>query len=135
VAELEYAVLADFAAVDDQGALTVVGAHRAAFTVVGTPNQHVVCVGGRLFLARREPPALLSLGAVTPEGEVPVVAQWPVEARPGPLVDGRLAVSFAATLVAPVPAGGEYALTLSVNGELVRRLPFTVRDASRLPAG
>lgn len=130
MAELEYALLAEFAKVDDAGGLTLVGAHRAAYEVVGVPNQHVVCLAGRLFMGRREPAAMLSLGALTPEGEVPLVAQWAVEPRPAALENGRLPVCFAATLVAPVPAAGAYALSLSVNGELVRHLPFVVSDST-----
>jgi len=126
MAELDYAMVADFAKVEDDGALTLVGAHRATVRVAATPTQHVLYVAGRLFMARREPPALLSLGAVTPDGEVPVVAQWPVEPV-GPLAEGgRLPVCFAVTLMAPVPAAGDYTLALSVNGDLVRRLLFVV---------
>ncbi len=134
VAELDYAVLADFAVVTDDGSLTVVGAHRTTFRVAGAPTQHVVCVGGRLFLGRREPAAVLALGALTPDGEVPVVAQWPVEPRTGPspaaTEGGRLPVCFAVTVLAPVPRVGAYALVLSVNGEVRRRLPFVVVDTA-----
>ena len=97
-----------------------------------TPTEQVLGVGGRVFVARREPPAVLSLAASTPGGDVPVVAQWPVDPRSGTAVDGRLAVCFAVTLLAPVPAAGAYALTLSVNGEPARRLPFAVVDTSAL---
>ena len=128
VAELDYAVLAEFATLADDGALTLVGAHRASFRVARCPTEQVLGVGGRVFVARREPPAVLSLGASTPGGDVPVVARWPVDPRTAVAVEGRLAVCFAVTLLAPVPAAGPYTLTLSVNGEQVRRLPFAVVD-------
>ena len=134
VAELDYALLADFAVVTADGCLTAVGAHRSTFHVVGVPTQHVVCVGGRVFLGRREPAATLSLGALTPDGEVPEVARWAVEPRTGSsaagLEGGRVPVCFAVTLVAPVPRVGAYALVLSVNGEVLRRLPFDVVDTA-----
>ncbi len=134
MAELDYAVLAEFATLADDGALTLVGAHRTSFRVARCPTEQVLGVGGRVFVARREPPAVLALGARTPGGDVPVVAQWSVDPRSGVAVEGRLAVCFAVTLLAPVPEAGPYALALSVNGDPVRRLPFVVvEDAGGSP--
>ncbi len=130
VAEIEYAVLAQFASVAEDGTLTVVGAHRRIFEVAGVPGQHVLCVAGRVLLARREPPPVLSLGAMTPDGDVPVVARWPLEVPDVPMEDGRRPAAFAATLVAPVPSAGEYALTLHLDDDLLRTLPFTVVDTA-----
>ncbi len=130
MAEIEYAMLAQFASVAEDGSLTVVGGHRAVFEVAGVPGQHVLCVAGRVLLARREPPPTLSLGARTPDGDVPVVARWPLEVHDVPMEGGRRPAAFAATLVAPAPAQGEYALTLMINDDLVRTLPFTVVDST-----
>lgn len=130
MADIEYAVLAQFASVGEDGTLTVVGGHRSTFEVSSIPGQHVLCVAGRILLARREPPPMLSLGARTPDGDVPVVARWPLEVHDVPMEGGRRPVAFAATLVAPAPVTGEYTLTLLVNDDLVRTLPFTVVDSS-----
>lgn len=130
MADIEYAVLAQFASVGEDGTLTVVGGHRSTFEVSSIPGQHVLCVAGRILLARREPPPMLSLGARTPDGDVPVVARWPLEVHDVPMEGGRRPVAFAATLVAPAPVTGEYALTLLVNDDLVRTLPFTVVHTS-----
>lgn len=130
MAEVDHAMLARFACVEADGSLTVVGGHRATFEVAGVPGQHVLCVAGRLLVARREPPPTLGLAALTPHGEVPDVASWAVEVPRERTPEGRLPVSFAATLVAPAPCEGDYALVLSVNGDVVRTLPFTVVDTS-----
>jgi hypothetical protein len=127
MAELDYAVLADFARVDGDGTLTVVGAHRAVVVTAALPAQQVLSVAGRLWMGRREPPAQLSLGAVTPDGEIPVVADWSLE--PGAeQAEGssRWSASFAVTVVAPLAVTGSYALVLSVNGDVARTLPFSV---------
>ena len=129
MAEVDHAMLASSACVEADGSLTVVGGHRTVFEVVGVPGQHVLCVAGRLLVARREPPPTLGLAALTPRGEVPDVASWTVEVPRERTVEGRLPVSFAATLVAPAPSAGAYALVLSVNGDVVRTLPFAVLDA------
>ncbi len=100
MAELDYAVLADFARVDGDGTLTVVGGHRAVVVPPALPAQQVLSVAGRLWMGRREPAAQLSLGALTPEGEIPVVAQWMLE--PGAEQNegtGRWSASFAVTVV------------------------------------
>ena len=127
MAELDYAVLADFARVDGDGTLTVVGGHRTSVVVPDLPAQQVLAVAGRLWMGRREPPAQLVLGALTPEGEVPVVATWTLEPGPEQVEgSGRHSASFAVTVVAPVASTGGYALVLTVNGEVARQLPFTV---------
>ena len=129
MAELDYAVRADFARVDGDGTLTVVGGHRTAVTVPGLPAQQALAVAGRLWMGRREPPAQLSLGATTPEGDVPVVASWVLEPGPEQVEGaGRHSASFAVTVVAPVTAAGPHSLVLSVNGEVARQLPFTVAE-------
>jgi hypothetical protein len=127
VAELDYAVLADYARVDGDGTLTVVGAHRTVVTVPALPAQQVLAVAGRVWMGRREPSARLTLGALTPHGDVGVVADWPLD--PGPEQaegSGRSSASFAVAVVAPVAVAGGYALVLSVNGEVVRHLAFSV---------
>jgi hypothetical protein len=127
VAELDYAVLADYARVDGDGTLTVVGSHRAVVSVPALPAQHVLAVAGRVWMGRREPAARLSLGALTPQGDVGTVADWSLD--PGleqAEGSGRASASFAVTVVAPVEVIGAYALILSVNGEVARSLPFSV---------
>jgi hypothetical protein len=127
MAELDYAVLADYARVDADGTLTVVGSHRAVVVVTAVPAQQVLAVAGRVWMGRREPSARLSLGALTPLGEVGVVADWALDPGQEQVEGaGRSSASFAVTVVAPVESTGGYALVLSVNGEVVRQLPFTV---------
>ncbi|SDQ85835.1 hypothetical protein [Quadrisphaera sp. DSM 44207] len=127
MAELDYAVLADFARVDGDGTLTVVGAHRAVVLAPALPAQQVLSVAGRVWMGRREPAAQLSLGAMTPDGDIPVVAEWLLEPGPEQLEGtGRSSASFAVTVVAPLPVPGGYGLVLSVNGDVARTLPFTV---------
>jgi hypothetical protein len=64
------------------------------------------------------------------------VADWALdpglEQAEGP---GRASASFAVAVVAPVAVPGGYALVLTVNGEVVRHLPFTVVVDGGQPPG
>ncbi|PWJ47847.1 hypothetical protein SAMN06264364_13420 [Quadrisphaera granulorum] len=127
MAELDYALLADYARVDADGTLTAVGAHRTVIAVSQLPAQQVLAAAGRLWMGRREPAAHLSLSARTPEGDVGTISAWQV--RPGleqGEVPGRVSACFAVAVVAPLSSTGPHALVLSVNGEVVAELPFGV---------
>lgn len=127
MAELDHALLADYARVDADGTLTVVGGHRTTIAVPALPAQQVLAVAGRLWMGRREPAAQLALAARTPEGDVGTISAWPV--RPGleqGEVPGRVSAAFAIAVVAPLVAPGPHALVLSVNGDPVAELAFGV---------
>jgi hypothetical protein len=127
VAELDYALLADYARVDADGTLTAIGAHRAVIAVGALPAQQVLAAAGRLWMGRREPAAHLELSARTPEGDVGTIAAW--EVLPGleqADLPGRVSACFALAVVAPLSSTGAHVLVLSVNGEAVAELPFAV---------
>ncbi len=127
MAELDYALLADYARVDADGTLTLVGGHRTTIAVPGLPAQQVLAVAGRLWMGRREPAAQLALSARTPEGDVGTISAWPV--RPGLEqgdAPGRVSAAFAIAVVAPLTSTGPHDLVLSVNDEAVAQLPFAV---------
>lgn len=125
MAELDYALLADYARVDADGTLTAVGAHRTVIAVPQLPAQQVLAAAGRLWMGRREPAAWLELSARTPEGDVGTISAW--EVRPGlEQGEGRVSACFAVAVVAPLSTTGPHALVLSVNDEVVAELPFGV---------
>ncbi|TNM69170.1 hypothetical protein FHN55_05165 [Streptomyces sp. NP160] len=127
MAELDYALLADYARVDADGTLTAVGAHRTVIAVPQLPAQQVLAAAGRLWMGRREPAAWLELSARTPEGDVGTISAW--EVRPGleqSEASGRVSACFAVAVVAPLSSAGAHALVLSVNDAVVAELPFGV---------
>ncbi|MEH3076774.1 MAG: hypothetical protein PGN11_08825 [Quadrisphaera sp.] len=127
MADLDYALLADYARVDADGTLTAVGAHRAVIAVPQLPAQQVLAAAGRLWMGRREPAAWLELSARTPEGDVGTISAW--EVQPGleqGEAQGRVSACFALAVVAPLSSTGPHALVLSVNDVVVAELSFGV---------
>lgn len=128
---LDYAFLADFARVDPNGTLTVVGASFTMLQVEALPVGHLFSIAGRVRIADGSGPVALTAEVAGPEGSPRIGVQ--TELRQGDhavVYQGRVGVVFCLTTIYPIGREGLYTVTLSLEGRPVRHLAF---EASRLP--
>lgn len=126
---LDYAFLADFATVNPQGTLTAVG---ASFTYMQThgetlPLARQIAIAGRLRIAEGTPPVEVTFtfkgpGEEAPELKIDMVATHGEE-RP---YEGRVGILFAVNTPVPIMSAGLHRIWISIDGEVVRMLAFTV---------
>lgn len=131
MAEIDYAFLADFAKVEANGSLTVVGASWTHLTARILPAAHRMAVAGRIKARADEDPIQLSVTVSGPEGTFQITTQGELTARPDSVTygDGWVGHLFALDLQIPLPAPGLYTVNVEVAGGGDRRLAFEVSAA------
>lgn len=127
MAELDYAFLAEYAAVLD-GKLTAVGASYTHLTATSLPIQHVLYVAGRIRLTLGEEDSVaLGVKVRAPDDMFTLSLEGELShddaARP---YDGKVGMLWAVSVPMPLPKEGLYEVLVEVNGEQARRLAFDV---------
>lgn len=133
MAELDYAYLADFATVQE-GKLSAIGASFTHIAAVTFPSALQTSIAGRVRTSLNEGPIALGVKITPPGGEYEI--EFSGMLSPGdtirPYAGDRLGVLFAFNAGIPLPSAGLYEVTLSIEGQTVRRLAFDV-EAIRTP--
>jgi hypothetical protein len=125
MAELDFALLADYATVEG-GKLTVVGGCYLHVWQL-EPGPHVTYVAGRIR-ASDETEVLLGLSVTAPDHLYQITTESPLQAPDGPPYDGlHRSLVFAAQMTIPLVAEGRYELALSINGQPARTLAFQAK--------
>lgn len=125
-AELDYAFVAEFAKVD-HGALTAVGASYTEVLVKELPVGHMLCVAGRIRTQIEDPQPELTV-TMTPPGKkyrLEATGELPRDENAVPYSD-KIGYVFVLTTPLQLDEAGEYVVNISLDGEPVRRLIFTV---------
>lgn len=125
-AELDYAFVAEFAKVD-HGALTAVGASYTEVRVTDLPVAHLLCVAGRVRTHVDDPQPELSV-TITPPGEkyrLVASGELPRDDNAVTYAD-KVGYVFVLTTPLNLDDAGEYVVDISLAGQHVRRLIFTV---------
>lgn len=128
MAELDFAMLAEFARVDAAGLLTVVG---GSFDRVQTPGPGPVYPFALILRARLdEGEKSLSFEAqVTAPGKTGPVLGISGSSEVNPAaepLDGRYYVQSVINMGVPISTAGRYTVSVLLDGALVRELPFQV---------
>lgn len=127
MAELDYAYLADFAAVQD-GKISAIG---ASFTHVQTPSfpaAMTIGIAGRIRAHVGEGPVQVNVKVSAPDDSFDLELSGML--APGdqlrPYGDGKVGLLFALNTQVPLLTEGLYTFDILVNGEEARRLAFDV---------
>ena len=123
MADLDFALLADYAAVE-HGKLNILG---GCYTHVrqDQPGTHETYVAGRIRTTGNEAQISLGVSVAAPHNLYQITTESPVPAPEGPTYDGsHKSLVFAARLAVPLVKSGRYEVTLSINAEPVRTLVF-----------
>ena len=127
MAELDYAFLADYAAVEN-GRLTAVGASYTHASVASLEGSWVTAVAGRLRTQVGAEPVRLRI-VIGPE-EGPIQFRFESELQPDeharPYGDGTIGVLFASLFTLPILVDGMYKCDVYFDDFRVRTLRFEV---------
>lgn len=128
MAALDYAFLADFARVDPNGTLTVVGASWFHVQVASVPSVHRMAIAGRVRARMSETEVPLRLVIEAPGGTFTVGIEASLSPGPDsrPYGDGLVGHLFAVDSQIPLPTEGLYSVEVFVDGVSARRLAFDV---------
>ncbi|WP_037317169.1 DUF6941 family protein [Amycolatopsis orientalis] len=129
MAELDFAMLAEYARVDPAGLLTVAG---GAFDQIEAPGPGLVqrmALAFRLTFEPDEASTTLEIKINQPGNDSFALG---LSSTVSPQVEGRKIVTKPAVVMAvdmgfPVMAAGRYIVQIIVAGQLVKELPFDVR--------
>lgn len=125
MADLDYAFLADYAAVEN-GRLTAVGASYTHATVARLEGGWVTAVAGRLRTKVGAEPVQLNI-VIGPESGI-YSFRFEDELRPDeqarPYGEGTIGVLFASLFTLPILVAGMYKCDVYFDGVLVRTLRF-----------
>lgn len=131
MAELDYAFLAEYAQVDPTGKLTAVGASFTRVTPAGMPAAQLFFVAGRVRAREDEGPVALHVEITAPDKQLTIGLDSQLTAGPAVMpYDGKVGLLFAIGTVLPLNRPGLYWVTVSLDGEEVRRLAFDVVPTS-----
>lgn len=127
MAELDYAYLADYVALQD-GKLTAVGASFTFVQVESLPSFMDLGIGGRVRAKETECPVPMDITVSGPTDSYQM--SYNGDLNPGPMhrpyAGGTVGLLFALNLQVPLDAAGLYEITISIEGRSVRRLAFEV---------
>lgn len=128
MAEIDYAFVADYARVEENGTLTTVGASYMFLGVERFPAPHRLYIAGRVRGREDEEPPVMSVtvtGPGDPPFKVSTTAQLQRSTNARPYGDGKLGYLFAmeASIVLAAPGLCEVIITLPDYDE-ERRLAF-----------
>lgn len=123
--DLDYAFLAEYAKVEAQGTLTVVGASFTRLRVPTLPAAIPLAVAGRLRVATGETPVQLRVVFSGPSDASPRIdVETEIPAEGAEPYDGRLGLLFAIGTNWPIQEYGIFSIEISLDGSLVRTLKF-----------
>ena len=127
MASLDFALLAEYARVDQAGLITIVG---GGFDRVRVPDQggvQQVFVAMRIVLEEHEADVPFEVKAQSPENRYEIgVAGTTHRARGVQPADGKINFIAAVGLAVPIQMVGRYQVQIVLAGEVVRHLPFVV---------
>lgn len=126
--ELDYAYLAEFAKVDHDH-LTAIGASYTHVTAQGLPANHQLFVAGRIRAPENGEPFELEIAFRGHHEGSPVItlnAEMNPQQVTSKPYDGKVGMLFAIGFGVPLLHEGLYEILLSIDGEQVRRLAFSV---------
>lgn len=125
MAELDYAFLADFAAVQD-GKLTAVGASYTRVVATDLPMMHNLFVAGRVRVPTGVTSVPMTLQLHGPDDALDVSMAGALTVDPDAFsYQGRVGVLFAITVSMPLLAPGLHTVDLIIDGVQARHLAFT----------
>lgn len=127
MAELDYAYLADYAAVQD-GKLSAIGASFTHVVAGAIPTGMSVGIAGRIRTSDHMRTAALTVRITAPDDTFDLELSGVVAAADAvrPYGDGKLGLLFALNAQVPVLAEGLYTFDIEVDGKHARRLAFDV---------
>jgi len=131
MAELDFAFLADYAAIQN-GKLTAVGASFTHVRAATLPAMQTLSVAGRVRAREDTPPIALGVAVTGPGGSYELELASVLRRQPDMLAyDGKVGLLFAVTMNLPLLTEGLYVVRIRLDGEDVRRLAFEVELANR----
>lgn len=127
--ELDYAFLADYAAVQE-GKLTVVGASFTRIRVSAVPSLLNLSIAGRLRTSVDVHAVSMKLAIEPPENQFRIEAGLELKDGGNSYAD-KQGILFAAQMALPIPALGFYTVTLDIGGTtgIDRVLKFEAEQA------
>lgn len=126
MASLDYALLAEYARIDQAGLLTVVGGGFDRINASG-PTVHQLFVVVRVLLPEGETNVPFDVQVHTPESESAVTIAGLAARAPGAEpIDGVTNFTAALGMGLMLPAAGRYTVQVTLNGKVVRELPFII---------
>jgi hypothetical protein len=128
-ARLDYAYLADYAAVEN-GRLTAVGASFTHMQVPDLPSSRPVTVAGRVKVPAGAEGYELGVAIKAPEGEWEINFNGHVPAGEAREYDGKKGLLFAAQALLTFTRPGLHVVEVRLDDVLVRTLKFDVLVAS-----
>lgn len=131
MAELDYAYLAEFAAVQD-GKLTAVGASFTHVAVPALPAGMSIGIAGRIRAHAGDDAVAINIKVTGPSDTFDLEMAGMLEAGGvvRPYGDGKVGLLFALNTQIPLMAQGLYVIDIALDGENARRLAFDVETAS-----
>lgn len=131
MAELDFAFLADYAAIQN-GKLTAVGASFTHVRAATLPAMQTFSLAGRVRAQEDTPPIALGVAVTGSGGSYELELASVLRRQPEMLAyDGKVGLLFAVTMNLPLLAEGLYVVRIRLDGEDVRRLAFEVELANR----
>lgn len=125
MAELDYAFIADYAAVIE-GKLTAVGASYTHVRALSLPALHSLSVAGRVRSRVGDDPVRLEVKINPPGGdEFVIAALLDHDGTARPYGDNRIGLLFAANVAIPLLEPGLCVVTIGLDDDPVRRLAFS----------
>lgn len=131
MAELDYAYLADFAAVQE-GKLNAIGASFTFVRVHQVPAIHTLFIAGRVRAGIEDGDVPISVQITPPDESYKIDMGGFLNAGPDaiPYGDGKVGLLFVVNAQLPLVATGLYTVIVSVEGNVARRLAFEVELVS-----
>lgn len=130
MAELDYAFLADYAAVQG-GKLTAVGASFTRIIIDSFPSQQQLYIAGRIRANVEEPPCGLHVRFAAPDDSI--VLEGVLEMDPSkqePYRGNTTGILFTVGITVPLPQEGLYSVALRVGEYPDRILKYSVESLS-----
>lgn len=128
---LDYAFLADYAAVQPQGTLTVVGASFTFMQVERFPLARQLGIAGRLRVAEGADPVAMTITFRGPGDDAPELAVEMLATHgPERAYEGRVGILFAVNTAVPILEPGLHRFTIQLDGKAVRVLAFDAEAIS-----
>jgi hypothetical protein len=134
MAELDLALLAEYAKVDQVGLLTIVGGgfDRLQVSTVGQGTMQQLYTVLRFRLSESEPPAPFEVKIRPADASYEIGLTGSATKNPGARpVDGYVHFAIAVGMFVPLPVAGRYVVEVQLDGESVRELPFVVEISQR----
>lgn len=127
MASLDYALLAEYARVDQAGLVTIVGGGFDRIRAPVTGGIQQVFVAMRIVLDEQEPDVPFEVKIQSPGDQFEIGVAGATSRAPSVLPsDGKVHFMTAIGLVVPIQVAGRYVVQIMLAGEIVRYLPFVV---------